>query len=92
MKVYKVYDYDDGFEIIVGEKQLCEFAESQVYNAYDDFIDENLSDNDENKKTIIELVKKISESDIDTCVVETFEQAKMLLTVRCYDIEELNVY
>ena len=61
MKVYKVYDYDDGFEIIVGEKQLCEFAESQVYNAYDDFIDENLSDNDENKKTIIELVKKISE-------------------------------
>ena len=91
MKVYKVYDYNEEFEIIVGEKQLCEFAESQVYNAYDDFIDENLSDN-KNKKTIIELVNKISESDIDTCVVETSEQAKMLLEVRCYDIEEYNVY
>ena len=90
MKIYKVYD--DEFSIICGKKQLLEFAESQVYNASDDFIEENLDLNDKEDRRIFKLANKILNSEPSELALTTVEQAKLLLNNRCYDVEEIEVY
>lgn len=86
MKVYRVYD--DEWEGIMGSKQIREFATSQIYNAPDDFTEENLKDF-YNYKSIINLANKVLD---DNYKIKTMKQVDKVFSVRYFEYEELNVY
>lgn len=90
MKIYRVYD--DEWSGIYGKKQLLQFAESQVYNASDDFIEENLNLNDKQDRRILKLANKILNSTLSENILTTVEQAKLILGHRYFEIEEIEVY
>lgn len=93
MKVYKVYD--DQWEGIMGSGQLKEFCYDQTHeflNAYEEEYDkdsiESLSDL---AKNVIEDIKTgvTEDSFVDNVGVGV---AIELLTLRCFDVDELNIY
>lgn len=87
MKVYKVFDEE--FEQLVGEKQLNDFAISQVYNCYDEYLEEYIEEIFVNSAEILELTKQIVENKLE---VLTVEQSKTLLHIRGFEVEEIEVY
>lgn len=86
MKIYRVFD--DTWEQVMDEGQVCKFAISQVYNCPDDYLAENLKDCVDNA----EEVSTIAFNVLNLRETITFEQAKMLLNARCFDLEEIEVY
>lgn len=86
MKIYRVFD--DVWEQVMGEGQVCEFAISQVYNCPDDYLVDNLEGYVDNAKEISTIAFNI----LNLKETITFEQAKMLLNARCFDLEEIEVY
>ena len=90
-KVYRVYD--DEWEQAMGEVQIREFAISQVYNSPDDFLPENINFlNTDEKEKVVNLANKILNSPNLIPNTLTMEEVKLILTERCFDIEELNIY
>ena len=89
MGIYKVCD--DEWEQVMGETQIREFAISQVHNAPDDFLPENI-DMVEDKERLIELAGKILNSPNLSPNILTMKEVELILTERCFDIEELNIY
>ena len=90
-KVYRVYD--DEWEQPMGEIQIREFAISQVYNSPDDFLPENINFlNTDEKETLVNLANKILNSPNLIPNTLTMKEVKLILTERCFDIEELNIY
>lgn len=85
--IYNVYDED--WETILGINQLKEFATNQVLNNSDDFIEENLKDYYDNWKQIFNLVNKIIDEDY---TIQTLKEACLILKVRSFQIEEIEVY
>ena len=89
--IYKVYD--DEWSEIMGEGQLKEFACSQIDNAPDDFEEENIWNltKDEVKK-VLGIVKTYWNTTFPNFPAITKEEAILLLTVRNFDIDEIEVY
>lgn len=87
MRIFKIYDEE--FEQIVGQKQLKEFAVEQVQNASDDYLAENLDMTNPNMERI---VKKAEEILTDKYCLITIEQAKQIIAVRNFEIEEIEVF
>ena len=88
-KVYKVYD--DELEMVYGETQIREFAISQVFNCPDDFLKENITQV-EDKDRLVKLAEEITNNkNFDTKDL-TMKDVRLILTERCFDIEELDIY
>ena len=81
MKVYKVYD--DEWEGIMGSKQIKDFATSQIYNAPDDFAEENLKDYYKDYKSIVNLANKVLD---DNYKIKTMKQVDKVFSVRYFEI------
>ena len=93
MKVFKVYD-DDEWEQIVGEGQLKEFVISQVWNCPDDYLKENLEytlDSTQVDK-VLELSDMIQKCNDENYPTLSLEDIKLLLSARCFDLEEIELY
>ena len=92
MKVFKVYD--DEWEQIVGEGQLKEFVISQVWNCPDDYLKENLEytlDSTQVDK-VLELSDMIQKCNDENYPTLSLEDIKLLLSARCFDLEEIELY
>lgn len=92
MKVFKVYD--DEWEQIVGEGQLKEFVISQVWNCPDDYLKENLEytlDSTQVDK-VLELTDMIQKCNNENYPELSLEDIKLLLSARCFDLEEIELY
>ena len=88
-KVYRVSD--DELDEIMGETQIREFAISQVHNCSDDFIAENICMVDEVNK-LVEVAQRILNNPNLLPSSLTMKEVELILTERCFDIEELNIY
>lgn len=90
MKKIKVYDvFDDDCSVVMGINQLKEFAITQVIYNQDDFIEDNLECLFDDWKTIVNLANKIINEDYK---IQTLKEACLILKVRSYQIEEIEVY
>ena len=90
-KVYKVYD--DELEMVYGETQIREFALSQVWNCPDDFLEGNINQAEgEDKDRLVKLAEEINSNENFDVKNLTMKEVRLILTERCFDIEELNVY
>ena len=76
---------------IMGETQIREFAISQVHNSSDDFLPENIGVV-EDKERLIKLAEKILNSPNLLPSILTMKEVELILTERCFYIEELNIY
>lgn len=89
--IYKIYD--DEWEAIMGERQIKEFALSQVQNCPDDFLEENISQVEgKDKEKLLEVTDRILNSRNFFANDLTAKEVGLILTERCYDVEKLNVY
>lgn len=99
--IYKVYD--DEWSEIMGEGQLKEFAVYQTVMNYDYTSDEELHENintyvEKDKQARIKEIldrlydKNNTESDEDFAKTLTVEEAKDLLKLRYFDVDEIEVY
>lgn len=86
MIIYKVFDEE--FEEIMGEQQLSKFAISQVYNCYDEYLEEYIEETFANSAEILKLTKQIIENKLG---VLTVEQSKIILNLRGFEVEEIEV-
>ena len=90
-KVYKVYD--DELELVYGETQIREFAVAQVWNCPDDFLEENIFQAEgEDKDRLVKLADEINSNENFDVKNLTMKEVKLILTERCFDIEELDIY
>ena len=90
-KVYKVYD--DELEMVYGETQIREFAVSQIYNCPDDFLEENMFQTEgEDKDRLVKLAEEINSNENFDVNNLTMKEVRLILTERCFDIEELDIY
>ena len=99
--IYKVYD--DEWSEIMGEGQLKEFAVYQVVMNYDYVSDEELEDDielnvtEDKQAEVREILNNLYNennkmSDEDFAKTLTIEQAKELLKIRYFDVDEIEVY
>ncbi len=92
MKIFRVYD--DEWEQIMGEGQLKEFVISQVWNCPDDYLKENLEytlDSTQIDK-VLELSDMIQKCDDENYPTLSLDDIKLLLSARCFDLEEIEIY
>lgn len=87
MKIYKVFD--DEWEAIYGIEQLKDFATDQVLNCEDNFLQDNLEAYEDNWEEILKLANKILN---ERYRIQTLDEVKLVFQVRCFDIEEIEVY
>lgn len=87
MIVYKVYD--DEWSDLFGKNQLCDFTTTWVCDHEDDYLPENLKLFYEPKQVreITKLVKTVVNGEY----VKTVKQAKLLLAVCSFKINELDL-
>ena len=87
MIVYKVYD--DEWNDLFGKNQLCDFTTTWVCEHEDDYLPENLKLFYEPKQVreITKLVKTVVNGEY----VKTVKQAKLLLSVCSFKINELDL-
>ena len=91
MEIFRVYD--DEWEQVMGETQIREFAISQVFNSPDDFLPENINFlNTDEKERLVELANKILNNPNLLPSELTMEEVGLILTERCFDTEEVEVY
>ncbi len=99
--IYKVYD--DEWSEIMGEGQLKEFAIYQIVMNYDSDVDEELIDavetyiSEDKQAKVKEILDNLCNegnkiSDEDFAKTITIEQAKDLLKLRYFDVDEIEVY
>ena len=99
--IYKVYD--DEWSEIMGEGQLKEFSVYQAVMNYDYVSDEELEDDielnvtEDKQAEVREILNNLYNennkmSDEDFAKTLTIEQAKELLKMRCFDVDEIEVY
>ena len=99
--IYEVHD--DEWSEIMGEGQLREFAVYQAVMNYDYVSDEELEDDikfhiaEDKQAEIREILDNLYNenskiSDEDFAKTLTIEQAKELLKIRCFDVEDIEVY
>lgn len=93
-QIFKVHD--DEWEGIMGTEQVKEFAIEQISDEFKTIEDEELLDRiniyiDSSKQDEIRTVLKRIFDNPDT-VDLTIEQAKEILVLRMFDVDEINVY
>lgn len=87
MIIYRIYDEE--YECITGQQQLCEFAMEQVFNCPDDFELDNLKSLFIDYNGLYDLAQKVLSKELTEL---SADQSIALLHVRCFDVEKLNVY
>ena len=95
--VYYVYDREWNEIIwseVMGFGQLTKFACDQIVNAPDDFIKENLEStlNDEEVQKVLHVVEVFGNTIFPNYPKLTKEEIDLILKVRCFNIEEKEVY
>ena len=93
MKVYRVYDNE--LVYIYGSEQLKTFVLEQVREHPDDFLEENgcYEGFSTKKKTQYEKhIKEINDNIKDNGYVNDIDFITWILSVRLYNIEEIQVY
>ena len=83
--------YDEEYKQICGKGQLGEFATEQIFNAPDDFIEENLVRRFE--PTQIKIIQKIVNYVTNKNeTITNVNHAKLICDVRLYKVKEIEVY